>query len=525
MPIITFNPVRERGLERFTNPQSPLEMMTLAETPISSQYHQLRLGGDVAVIMGMCKYLIEADDAAGAAGKPAVLDHGFLAEHTDGFDAFAKLARQTGWETITHKAGLPRAAIEAAASVYARSSKVVAFYGMGLTQHRNGVENVQMLVNLMLLRGNIGKPGAGLCPVRGHSNVQGQRTVGISEKPELVPLDKIDARYGFKSPRHKGHNTVEACEAIVAGKIKAFLMLGGNFVRAVPDRDRMEAAWSKMRLTVQIATKLNRSDLVHGEISFILPCLGRIEKDVQATGAQAVSMEDSTACVHGSKGVRPPASKHLLSEPKIVAEIAKAILPPNPHIPWDDWVANYALVREEIGAIYPDFHDMDTRMWQPGGFRRDLPATRREWKTETGKANIVMPKTLSEAPPEDNPDILNMMTMRSNDQFNTTIYGYSDRFRGINGTRMVVLMAPDDIVRFGLADGEIVGLRTDSNDNFNREMSGFRVTSYNIPPGNIGTYYPETNVLIPLSHHAEKSLVPAAKSIPVRVFKLPLAAE
>ena len=527
VPIITFNPIRERGLERFTNPQSPTEMLTRQSTPISSQYHQLHLGGDTAAIAGMCKALFAWDDEAMAAGQPAVLDHEFLAAHTDGLEAFAAMVRATAWEEIELVSGLSRQAIEAAARTYAKAERTIIFYGMGLTQHRAGVQNVQMVMNLLLLRGNIGRPGTGPFPVRGHSNVQGERTVGISEKPELVPLDKYAARYGFEPPRHTGLNTVDACEKILAGKIKAFLMLGGNFVRAVPEREAMETAWLKMRLTVQISTKLNRSHLVHGEISYILPCLGRIERDTQATGDQAVSMEDSTACIHGSKGLRPPASSHLLSEPKIVAEIAKATLPPNPKVPWDAWVGDYALVRAEIAAIYDDFKDMETRMWQPGGFHRNLPARRRVWETETGKARIVTPKSLAAATdmPADGVDVLRMMTMRSNDQFNTTIYGYDDRFRGIKGTRMVVLMSPRDIARLGLADGEMVGLAAVSNDNIKREMTGFRVTSYNIPPGNIGTYYPETNALIPIWHYAEKSKVPAAKSVAVRVFKLPVAAE
>jgi anaerobic selenocysteine-containing dehydrogenase len=302
---------------------------------------------------------------------------------------------------------------------------------------------------------------------------------------------------------------VDACEAILAGKTTAFLGLGGNFIRAIPEREMMEAAWSKLRLTVQISTKLNRVHLVHGEISYILPCLGRIERDVQASGEQSVSMEDSTACIHGSKGNRPPASKFLLSEPKIVAEIAKSFLPPNPNIPWD-----------EIGEIYPDFANMEARMWAPGGFHRDLAANQRIWKTATGKARITIPRSLQECIKIAEPDgVLRMMTMRSNDQFNTTIYGYSDRFRGIEGTRMVVLMNPADIAKFNLSEGEISGIRTVSEDGVTREMTGFRVTAYNIPAGNIGTYYPEANALIPLAHHAERSKVPAAKSVPVRLFK------
>jgi molybdopterin-dependent oxidoreductase alpha subunit len=519
--IITFNPLRERALERFVNPQSPLQMLTNSATDISTQYHQPRLGGDLAAILGMCKYLIAEDDAARAEGRPAVLDHAFLAEHTDGLEPFVQMARDHDWKTLEYHSGLSRSAMEAAAAVYARSERVIAIYGMGITQHRTGVHNVQMILNLLLLRGNIGKPGAGICPVRGHSNVQGQRTVGISEKPELVPLDALAQRYHFSPPRHAGLNTVEACEQMIAGNIKAFLSLGGNFVRAVPERAAMEEAWSELRLSVQIATKLNRSHIVHGEIAYILPCLGRIERDLQASGAQAVSIEDSTACVHGSKGARAPASKHLRSEPRIVVEIAKACLTPNPDVPWDEWVDNYALIRTEIGAIYPDFAGMETRMWEPGGFHRDLPATRREWKTETKRARIITPKSLREDPdaPAMGLQHLQMMTMRSNDQFNTTIYGYDDRFRGIKGTRMVVLMSRDDIARLELTEGEEVGIATVTRDNVRREMTGFRVTPYNIPAGNIGTYYPETNALIPLWHHAERSKVPAAKSVPVRIFR------
>lgn len=521
VPIITFNPIREPGLLSFTNPQSPTEMLVTSPTPISTQYHQVRLGGDIAAVMGISKALIAADDAARNSGRVGLLDHGFIAEQTDGFDAFAEAARKISWQTLEARSGLSRNAMEATAAVYGRAQKTMVVYGMGITQHREGVEGVQMLVNLLLLRGNIGKIGAGICPVRGHSNVQGQRTMGISEKPELVPLDKYAERYGFEPPRNAGLNTVEACEAIIAGKIKAFLMLGGNFVRAVPEREAMEAAWSGMRLTVNVATKLNRSHLVHGEISYLLPCLGRIEKDRQATGDQAVSVEDSTACVHGSRGVRPPASAHLLSEPKIVAEIAKAALDPNPRIDWDAWVGDYALIRTEIGAIYPDFENMETRMWEPGGFYRAIPARQRIWNTDTKRAHFIDPQSLAEDPdmPEKGTDVLMMMTMRSNDQFNTTIYGYNDRFRGIKGTRMVVLMNGNDIARLDLVDGETVGLATVADDR-TREMTGFRVTAYDIPDGCVGAYYPEANALIPLWHHAEGSKVPAAKSIPVRVFKL-----
>ena len=418
---------------------------------------------------------------------------------------------------------LRRAELEASARVYARADAVIAVYGMGLTQHQLGVESVQMVVNLLLLRGNIGKPGAGICPVRGHSNVQGQRTVGITEKPDLVPRAKLKELYGFDPPAETGLNTVEACEAIVAGRIRAFVGLGGNFVRAVPETRLVEEAWGGMRLTVQIATKLNRSHLFHGEEAYLLPCLGRIEIDRQATGAQAVSMEDSTTCIHGSWGQVEPASPHLLSEPRIVAELAKAVLEPNPRIDWDAWVGDYARIREAIEATYPEpFKDFNKRLFKPGGFPRPIPARDRTWKTKTGKANFTVPTALT-ADGIDvydrRPEVLRLITLRSNDQFNTTVYGYDDRFRGIRGTREVVLMNAADMVRLGLAEGEVVGLETAAEDGIERRVSGLRVTGYNVPEGCCAGYYPELNVLIPLWHHAKTSKVPAAKSVPVLVRK------
>ena len=518
--IVTFNPLRERGLERFTNPQSPAQMLTGSSTSISTQYHQLKAGGDIAAIMGMCKSLIEEHDKGRRSDGLSVLDHNFINQHVHGFDDFAANARNCSWEDLERQSGLSRIAIEAAAAIYARAERVIAIYGMGLTQHRAGVETVQMLVNLLLLRGNIGKPGAGICPVRGHSNVQGQRTVGITEKPELVPLDRLARQFAFEPPREKGMNTVEACEGIIDGRVAAFVMLGGNFVRAIPERERMEKAWRELRLTVSISTKLNRSHLVHGEVSYILPCLGRTEIDRQATGRQAVSTEDSTGFFHASRGFQKPASRHARSEVKIVAEIAKATLTPNPNVDWDGWIADYGRIRESIEATYPeDFADFNRRMWQPQGFQRKIPARQRQWKTSTGKANLISPKSLREDP--DTPtahDVLRMITLRSNDQFNTTIYGYDDRLRGIHGTRSVILMHRNDIARLGLADGQSVAAATASDDGISRELKGLQVVTYDIPEGCVGTYYPEANVLIPLWHHAERSKVPAAKSVPVRVY-------
>ena len=520
--IITFNPLRERGLERFTNPQSPVQMLTGSSTAISTQYHQLKAGGDIAAIMGICKSLIEKDDTSRVNGGVSALDHRFIQEHAHGFDDFAARARNCSWECLERQSGLSRAAIEAAAESYGRAERVIGVYGMGLTQHRAGVEAVQMLVNLLLLRGNIGRPGAGICPVRGHSNVQGQRTVGITEKPELVPLDRLARQFAFEPPREKGMNTIEACEGIIAGRVTAFVMLGGNFVRAIPEREKMEMAWRKLGLTVAISTKLNRSHLVHGQVSYILPCLGRTELDHQATGRQAISTEDSTGFFHASRGFQPPASKQLLSETRIVAEIAKATLTPNPKVDWDSWIADYDRIRHSIETTYPeDFADFNRRMWQPEGFQRKIPARERQWKTSTGKANLISPKSLDQDPDtRDGHDVFRMITLRSNDQFNNTVYGYDDRFRGIRGTRSVLLMHRNDIARLGLTDSQVVAAATVSNDGIRRELKGLRVVTYDIPEGCVATYYPEANVLIPLWHHAERSKVPAAKSVPVRIYSV-----
>lgn len=520
VPIVTFNPLRERGLVSFTNPLSPAQMLTGGETCISTQYHQVKVGGDLAAITGICKAVIAADDAALASGAARVIDVAFIEEHAAGFEEFAAYVRGSGWSEIERESGLQRAAIERAAADYIKARRVIGIYGMGLTQHRRGVENVQMVSNLLLLRGNIGKPGAGICPVRGHSNVQGQRTVGITEKPELAPLDKLEARYGFAAPRAKGLNTVETCRGVLDGSVAAFIGLGGNFVRAVPETQMIEAAWGKLALTVQIATKLNRSHLIHGRVSYLLPCRGRIEIDRQATGAQSVTIEDSTGCIHGSRGVAEPASPHLLSEPAILSGLAKALLSPNPNIDWDRWVGDYALIRDEIAAIFPDiFHDFNARMWIPGGFRRPVPATRREWRTPNGKANFKTPRGFDEDPDMHvaDPKVLRLMTLRSDDQFNTSVYTLDDRFRGIFGTRRVLLMNPADIVRLGFVVGEQVTASTVANDDVTRSVAGLRVTAYDIPPGCVAGYYPECNPLIPLWHHAEGSFVPAAKAIPIRL--------
>jgi len=517
VPIVTFNPVREKGLESFINPQSPTEMLTGQETAISSQYHQVKVGGDIAVLIGMCKHVFACDDAARREGR-RVLDVDFIQAHTNGLEEFEAKVRATTWDEIEAVSGLTRAAIEGAAQVYVEAERVIGVYGMGLTQHVHGFENIATLINLLLLRGNIGRAGAGISPVRGHSNVQGQRTVGISEKPALVPLDRLAEHFGFEPPRDEGMNTVEACHGILQGRVQAFIGLGGNFVRAIPERAAMEEAWTRMQLTVQIATKLNRSHLVNGRSAYLLPCLGRTEQDIQASGPQAVTMEDTFSCIQGSIGLRTPASEDLKSELAIVAGIAKATLPDNPKVRWDDWVGDYGLVRNLIEHTYPEmFHDFNARMFTPGGFYKGNAARERIWKTASGKAEFTTPAMLSSIGFDDAPGRYRLLTMRSNDQFNTTIYGMSDRLRGIEGRRDVLLINPGDIARAGLAEGQMVWLVGDADDGVHREAGPLTVTPFRLPDGCVGSYYPEMNPLIALSHHDEQSKTPAAKSVPVRI--------
>jgi molybdopterin-dependent oxidoreductase alpha subunit len=458
-----------------------------------------------------------ADDGAKRTGR-RVLDNDFIQSHTTGFETFEAKVRETSWEAIEAESGLSRAAIEGAADVYVKAERVIGIYGMGLTQHEHGFENIGMLLNLLLLKGNIGREGAGISPVRGHSNVQGQRTVGIASKPKLVPLDKYAAQFDFEPPRDEGLDTVKTCEGILAGEVRAFIGLGGNFVRAIPERAKMEEAWPRMRLTVQVATKLNRSHLINGEVAYLLPCLGRTEEDNQKTGPQSVSMEDTFSCIYGSVGRRKPASELLRSEVAIVSEIAKATLAPNAKAKWDDWMDDYSLIRDCIAETYSDeFDRFNDRMWTAGGFYRGNSARERIWKTESGKAVFMTPTTLSATGFGDAPGRYRLITMRSNDQFNTTIYGYSDRLRGIEGTRDVLLINPEEMARASLTEGQIVSLVSDAEDGVEREVGGLKVTPFSLPDGCLGGYYPEMNPLIPLWHHDHESHTPASKSVAVRI--------
>lgn len=515
--VVTVNPVRERGLIDFINPQSPSEMLTGASTGISDLYLQVKPGGDIAAIAGVAKALF-----AMAQTDPALLDSAFLAQHTDGLTEFQAWVHGLDWPEIEATSGLIRADLEAVASLYAAAGRVIGVYGMGLTQHVHGTKSIGMLVNLLLLRGNMGRPGAGICPVRGHSNVQGQRTVGISEKPELVPLDRLARQFGFEPPRETGMTTVDVVQGLLDGRVKAFLSLGGNFARAIPDQGRADAMWSRLDLNVQIAPRLNRSHTLVGDGAWLLPCLVRGEVDLQASGPQAVTVEDSLSHIHGSIGRRTPAADTLLSEPAIIAAIAKAALPPNPKVRWDDWIGDYGRIRDQIEETYPDlFRDFNARMFQPGGFYKGNPVRDRTWKTASGKAEFTTPSTISALDIVPVAGVYSLITLRSNDQFNTTIYGFRDRLRGLEGNRNIVLMAPSGIAAAGLCAGQKVALVSAHDDGQVRRLGGLTLTAYDLPEACVGAYYPEANVLVPLGLHDHDSKTPAYKGAPVRVVVEP----
>jgi len=516
-PIIVFNPLKERALERFAAPQDPIEMATFGSTRIASEYCQVKVGGDTAALKGIMKLVLEADDAARAAGRPSILDTAFIAEHTDGFEAFAADIRQSAWEDILSTSGLERAQLERVAQVYMQSKAVIACYGMGITQHRLGTDNVQQVVNLLFLRGNIGRPGAGICPVRGHSNVQGDRTVGVGEKPKPAFLDRLGRVFGFDPPRAHGHNVVHALAAMLDGRAKLFIGMGGNFVAAVPDKPLVQEAMRKLRLTVAVTTKLNRGHLVHGRAALILPCLARSEIDFQKSGPQSVTVEDSMSMVHASGGLLLPASDQLKSEVAIVCGMARATLR-DTSIDWQAFEDDYDRIRDKIEEVFPDlFKDFNARIRQPGGFRLPNGASERVWRTSTGKAQFIVFRGVDEDPRVSHPEMLRLATVRSHDQYNTTIYSMNDRYRGVYGTRTVIFMNKDDMAARGIAPQALVEIEALYGDRVERRVRGFTALPYELQRGCVAAYYPEANPLLALAHHDRKSQTPAAKSIPVLV--------
>ncbi|MFL6957599.1 FdhF/YdeP family oxidoreductase [Nocardiopsis yanglingensis] len=512
IPIVAVNPMPERALIRFAEPQDMVQMATFGSTEITSEFVHIRIGGDLALIKGMMKVMFERE----AQGE-RVLDHDFLAEHTVGLDALRDDVLAQDWNEIVQVSGITQAQIRRCAEIYIRSKATVICYGMGLTQHQYGSTLLQQVANLLLLRGNFGKPGAGIGPIRGHSNVQGDRTVGIDEKPKPAYLDRVQQVFGFDPPREHGHHVVESIEAMLDGSAKVFIGMGGNFIHAVPDTPRAYEAMRGLELTVGIATKLNRGHLVHGRDALILPVVARSERIVTPAGEQFVTIEDAMSNVTASRGVLEPVSTDVLPEVEIVCRMAMATLP-HSKVDWAGCMHDYAPIRELIAAVYPEIYTgFNERIQQPHGFHLDIPPRRRVWPTSNGKANILVMPGLAVDAPVDDPEMLRLATVRSHDQYNTTIYSYNDRYRGVYNDRMVLFMNIEDRLARGLEKEALVSLETISGDGVNRRIEGLTVLDYPMPRGALAGYYPELNPLLPLDYYDRVSGTPAAKSIPVRM--------
>ena len=505
--IISINPLREVGLVRFTHPQLPLDLLA-GGTQLASEHVAVQIGGDQALFLGIGKAVLELGTA--------VLDGGFLAQYSEGFAAWRAHAEATPWEALTRGSGVAEATIRRLAERYVSAKSVIACWAMGLTQHKHSVVTIQEIVNVMLLRGNVGRPGAGLCPVRGHSNVQGDRTMGIDHAPRPEFLRALGAACGFQPPTSPGLDVVDTIRGIERGEVRAVTFLGGNFVSASPDTERTARALERCALTVSVATKLNRTHLHPGARALLLPCLGRTEIDVQASGAQFVTVEDSMSMVHRSQGVLAPASAELRSEPAIVAGLGAALLGPRAQ-PWAELAGDYDKIRDLIARVVPGFTDFNARVRTPSGFQLPNVARDRSFANTGGRARFTVAELPDLALPAGR---LRMMTIRSHDQYNTTIYGLDDRYRGVRGERRVVFMSSADMVERHLLERQIVDLVSEWDDG-ERVALRFIVVPYDLPRGNCATYFPEANVLVPLDSVADKSNTPTSKSVIVRVLPRP----
>jgi molybdopterin-dependent oxidoreductase alpha subunit len=514
--IVHVNPLPEVGATRFKHPQDILHLLGKG-TKLADLFLQVRINGDVALLQGISKEILEAE----ARNPGQVLDHQFIRELTTDFESFCEALKAVSWDDIIEQSGISREQIRAAAEMLIQSERTICCWAMGLTQHRNAVANIQEIVNLLLLRGQIGKPGAGVCPVRGHSNVQGDRTMGIWERPTEAFLDSLSKEFNFEPPRHHGYDTVESIKAMHAGQGRVFFALGGNFLSATPDTEFTAQALRRCRLTVHVSTKLNRAHLITGEQALILPCLGRTEIDAQASGAQFVSCENSMGVVQSSRGTLEPASSELLSETMIVARLAAATLGESSHVDWLALAGDYDLIRSSIARVIPGFEDYNRRVREPGGFYLPNGARERKFKTATGRAQFTV-HSLPRHSLKDGQFL--MMTIRSHDQFNTTIYGLDDRYRGIRNGRRVIFLNPEDIEAAVLKPGQIVDIISHFEDE-ERTARSFVVVPYSIPRRCAATYFPEANVLVPLRSVAEKSNTPASKSVVISLRPSTDAAE
>ncbi|HTE18006.1 MAG TPA: FdhF/YdeP family oxidoreductase [Armatimonadota bacterium] len=507
--VVAINPLRERGLMKFAHPQEVGPTLFGGGTEIATVYLQPKPGSDVAVLKGIMKQVMEAERR----DRGRVVDHGFIRAHCTGYEELVADLDATPWTQITEQSGLTQNDIRAASEVYIKSRATIVCWAMGLTQHENAVDNIIACSNLLLLRGNVGRPGAGPCPVRGHSNVQGDRTVGINFRPPEW-TEALEAEFGFTAPRETGLDVVNTIEAMPQGRIRFFMSIGGNFLSASPDTAMVADGLKRVDLAVHVTTKLNRTHVTAGREVMIWPCLGRTEVDRQAGGEQFVTVEDSMSVVHSSRGVNKPASPHLRSEVAIVCGLAKAALPDGGGVDWDALAADYDRIRDRMARVIPGFHDFNQRVREPGGFVLRNAAAHREWNTQTGRANFVVVPTPDIRLPEGQ---LRLFTIRSHDQYNTTIYGLDDRYRGIKQARRVVLMHPEDIAERGLKPGDWIDVRSHGADGRERIAPRFRAIAYDVPRGCAAAYFPEANVLVPVGSRAKGSNTPSSKMIPVTV--------
>ncbi|WP_275075179.1 FdhF/YdeP family oxidoreductase [Providencia rettgeri] len=518
--IIAINPLKERGLERFTYPQDPIEMLTLESTPLAGYYYKVRIGGDTALIKGVIRTIIECHDAAVAKGQAPILDNEFISTHTVGFDKLKQDVLSTSWDDILSVSGMTHDEIEQIAQLYIEAKSTIICYGMGITQHQHGTQNIQQLINLLLLKGNIGRDGAGICPLRGHSNVQGDRTVGITEKPSQSFIDKIEQRFGFKPPIAFGHAAVASMQAISEGKVNALICMGGNLAVAMPDKDACYSGMKKLDMAVHIGTKLNRSHLLTAKNTFLFPVLGRTEVDIQKSGPQSITVEDSMSMVHASHGKLKPASPYLKSECAIVAGLAKATIP-NSKVEWDDFIDDYDKIRDAIEAVLPGFEDYNKRIRIPGGFHLTNAAAQRRWLTQSGKANFITTEGVIEDPESATHSELVLATIRSHDQYNTTIYGMNDRYRGVFGQRDVIFISEAQAKKQKLSAGDRVNvIALDKQQNrTKRRLDNLKVVIYDMADRCVATYFPEANNLIALDSFDPQCGIPAYKNIPVILEK------
>ncbi len=507
--IIHINPLPEVGTEKFVDPQSPLQVLT-GGAKIADHFLQVRINGDIALLKLFMLGLLDAEERT--PGK--VLDREFILQHTTGFDAFRNALRSTDAKQAEHDCGISFNALKPIINLLAEKRKIIACWAMGITQHRNGVDNVKEIVNLLALKGSIGKPGSGVCPVRGHSNVQGDRTMGIYEKPAAEFLDQLDRVFGIQCPRKHGYDTVETITAMDQQKVDVFFAMGGNFISATPDSAFTAKAIRNCGLTVQVSTKLNRSHLNTGETAIILPCLSRTDADVKQGEYQFQTVENSMGIVHTSMGKRKPPSSLLLSETEIVCRLAMALFDNDDRINWNGFSQHYDLIRNAIEEVIPGFENFNERVRQKGGFYLPNGVKQRNFQTESGKAQFSVVRLPQVSHPE---ATFVMMTIRSHDQYNTTIYGLDDRYRGIKNERRIVLMNPIDMNRLKLSDGALVDLESVFNGQ-RRRVNQFVAIAYSIPEGNIATYFPEANALVPIDNVAEESNTPASKFVPVNVL-------